>query len=65
MWAIAVFDVLLAANLAAGILSSRSSQIQFGEHLTIPSGAGLAIMLGLFVAGPLASAAWSARRAAA
>lgn len=64
MWWVATFDLLMAANLAAGILGSGSDNtIQFGEHLVISSTAGLAIMLLLFVLGPIASGIWSVRRA--
>jgi hypothetical protein len=64
MWWIAAFDLLMAANLAAGILSAgNDNSIQFGEHFTIPPTAGLTLMLLLFVLGPAASGVWSARRA--
>lgn len=62
---VAAFDLLMATNLAAGILGpGGSSYIQFGEHLTISGPAAIAIMLVLFVAGPLASGVWAGRRAA-
>ncbi len=64
MWWVAAFDLLMAANLAAGILApGGSSDIQFGEHLTISGPTAIAIMLVLFVAGPLASGVWAGRRA--
>lgn len=66
MWWVAAFDLLMAANLATGILAPGSSHdIQFGEHLTISGPTAIAIMLLLFVAGPAASGLWSARRAVA
>ena len=64
MWWVAVFDLLMAANLAAGILSAGGDNtIQFGEHFTVPASAGLVLMFLIFVLGPAASAVWSARKA--
>ena len=64
MWWVATFDLLMAANLAAGIFSAGGDNaIQFGEHFTVPANAGLVLMLLLFVLGPVASGIWSARRA--
>ena len=61
---VAAFDLLMAANLAAGILApGGSSDIQFGEHLTISGPTAIAIMLLLFVTFPLASGVWAGRRA--
>lgn len=61
---VAAFDLLMAANLAAGILAPGSSNdIQFGEHLTISGPAAIAIMLLLFVTAPVASGVWAGRRA--
>ncbi len=64
LWWVAAFDLLMAANLAAGVLAPGSSNdIQFGEHLTISGHLGVAIMLLLFVAGPALSGWWAARKA--
>ncbi len=62
-WSIALFDFLLAANQAAGILRSPADwTIQFGEHFSITGIAGAAIMLTLFALGPFLSGFWSIRR---
>jgi len=64
MWWVAAFDLLMAANLAAGILSAGDDNtIQFGEHFTVPANAGLVLMLLFFVLGPAVSGIWSVRRA--
>lgn len=64
MWWVAAFDLLMAANLAVGILSAGGDNtIQFGEHLTIPANAGLVLMLLFFTLGPAVSGIWSVRRA--
>lgn len=64
LWVVAIGDVLFALNQIASMATpGSSSDIQFGEHVTIQGLPAVLIMATLFVLGPCLSGWWAGARA--